>query len=270
MPSLLQRIWSTSPASLTRAVCRRVRNMRAGEAWHEIAGGPARGLRMLLPTPLDSGTAELVNGTFDRFFYEAIGRHRALKGARCWDIGANIGYHTLALAAQGAHVVAFEPGKANVERLRLHVDRNPEVAQRIKVLPLAVADRDGEVSFKESSDMTGASSGSHLSDASPPLGAAVYAGFNECVVPALTMDTLVLKQGEPPPELIKIDVEGAEHLVLKGGMQMLTRHKPLLLVEVHHICVMLALSEILISLGYHINVVDREHASPSRCFIMAR
>ncbi|MBE0545010.1 MAG: FkbM family methyltransferase [Verrucomicrobia bacterium] len=270
MPSFFERIWNSSPASLTRALQRRVRNLRAGEAWHEIAGGPARGLRMLLPTPLDSGTAELVNGTFDQFFYETIGRHRALKGARCWDIGANIGYHTLALAAQGAHVVAFEPGKANVERLQLHVDHNPEVAQRIKVLPVAVADRDGEVSFKVSSDRTGASSGSHLSDASPPLGAAVYAAFDECVVTALTMDTLVQMQGEPPPDIIKLDVEGAEHLVLKGGMQMLARHKPLLLVEVHHICVMLSLTEILLALGYKMSVLDRDHASPSRCFIMAR
>lgn len=270
MPSLLQRIWNTSPATFTRALRRRVRKLRAGEAWHEITGGPARGLRMLLPVPLELWAAEMVNGSFDDFLYETIGRHHALKGARCWDIGANIGYHTLALAAQGAHVVAFEPGKANVERLQLHVDRNPEVAQRIKVLPVAVADRDGEVSFKESSDMTGASSGSHLSDASPPLGAAVYAGFDECIVPALTMDTLVQKQGEPPPDIIKLDVEGAEHLVLKGGTEMLARHKPLLLVEVHHICVMLSLTEILLALGYQISVLDRDHASPSRCFIMAR
>ncbi|MCW5551261.1 MAG: FkbM family methyltransferase [Verrucomicrobiae bacterium] len=270
MPSLFERIWNSSPASLTRALQRRVRNLRAGEAWHEIAAGPARGRRMLLPTPLDSGTAELANGTFDQFLYEAIAGQRDLSGARCWDIGANIGYHSLALASQGAQVAAFEPGKANLARLKLHLEQNPEIAPRIKVFPVAVADRDGTVSFRESSDMTGASSGSHLSEAMPPLGAAVYAGFVECAVPAVTLDSLVTKQGEPPPDIVKIDVEGAEHLVLKGGMQMLARHKPLLLVEVHHICVMLSLTEILLALGYHISVLDRDHASPSRCFIMAR
>lgn len=270
MPSLIERIWNSSPASLTRALHRRVRNLRAGEAWHEIADGPARGRHMLLPTPLNSGTAELVNGTFDQFLYEAIARQRGLTGARCWDIGANIGYHSLALANQGAQVAAFEPGKANLARLELHRQRNPEIAQRIKVFPVAVADHDGTVSFRESSDMTGASSGSHLSEAIPPLGAAAYAGFVERVVSAVTLDSLVTKQGEPPPDIIKIDVEGAEHLVLKGGMQMLAQHKPLLLVEVHHICVMLSLAEILLALGYQISVLDRDHASPSRCFIMAR
>ena len=65
-----------------------------------------------------------------------------------------------------------------------------------------------------------------------------------------------------------MDVEGAEALALEGGRRMLAKHKPLLLIEVHHICVMLSLARLLTELGYRLELLDQEHASPSRCFIL--
>lgn len=270
MASLINRLWNTSPASLTRAVHRRLRTLRAGEEWRAIQGGPAQGARMKLPLPAEPWVEEVIAGTFDRFLHEALRRHRSLAGARCWDIGANIGYHSLAFAAQGANVVAFEPNGTNADRLQLHIDHNKQLADRIKVQRLAVADRDGELRFVASGDLKGASSGSHLSEATPPLGSESYATFHECVVPAVTLDTLIEQRGEAVPDVIKLDVEGAEHLVLQGGRRMLARHHPLLLVEVHHICVMQSLTETLLGAGYQIEFLDRENATPSRCFILAR
>lgn len=270
MATLIERIWNTSPGSLTRAIRRRVRRLRAGEKWHEIQGGPAQGANMLLPVPLEPWAKETLAGEFDSFLYAAIKCLRPLAGACCWDIGANIGYHSLAFASQGANVIAFEPNETNANRFQLHLEKNPALAPRIKLNRMAVADRDGEMSFVESGDLEGASSGSHLSDATPPLGAAVYAAFHQSVVSAVMIDTLIEQRGVPAPDVIKIDVEGAEHLVLRGGRRMLGRRKPLLLVEVHHICVMLPVAEFLLSAGYQIEVIDRENATPSRCFIVAK
>jgi len=268
MPSMIDRVWNTSPASLTHAIRRRLKRLRAGESWHEMTAGPARGVKLILPEPLPDWAQEMIAGTYDQFLYDAIARKRKLSGATCWDIGANIGYHTHAFATQGAQVVSFEPNAANIARLREHLDKNSEAAKRVRVVAAAVADRDGELEFVQSADVSAQSSGSHLASASPPEQAAVYARFERRTVPAVTMDTLVEKQGEKPPHIIKIDVEGAEHLVLEGGRRMLAKHKPLLLVEVHHICVMLSLTRLLTELGYKLEVLDQQHASPSRCFVI--
>jgi len=199
------------------AVRRRLRRLHEEEEWKRIVGGPAAGAELLLPVPLQGSRREMVDGVFDNFLYEAVARHRKLPGSLCWDIGAHFGYHSLAFAAQGAEVVAFEPGSANVARLRQHLERNPELARRIRVMPVAVADRDGEMTFVESGDMKGASTGSHLAEAMPPLEASIYANFERHTVSTVSLDTVVEKQGEPPPDIIKIDVEGAEHLVLEGA-----------------------------------------------------
>ena len=269
MPSLLERFWNSSPASLSVAIRRRVRRLREGEEWHRITAGPAAGAELRVPVPLDSWALEMVNGSFDRFLYEAIARHRKLSGARCWDIGAHVGYHALAFATQGAQVVAFEPGGANAARFRQHLERNPGLAERIRLRQTAVADRDGEMPFMECGDLRGNSTGSHLTEATPPLRAEVYVNFQQQTVPTVTIDTLIQKQGEPPPDIIKLDVEGAEHLVVRGGRVALARHKPLLLVEVHHISVMFEFVQLLVALGYRLELLDREHAEPSRCFVCA-
>jgi hypothetical protein len=53
----------------------------------------------------------------------------------------------------------------------------------------------------------------------------------EITVPTLRLDTLL--RHFPPPDLIKIDVEGAEALVLRGCEQVLEDSRPILVVEVH-------------------------------------
>jgi hypothetical protein len=52
-------------------------------------------------------------------------------------------------------------------------------------------------------------------------------------VPAVTLDDFVAA-GDPPPQLVKIDVEGGEYEVLLGGKELFANQRPLLIVEVHH------------------------------------
>lgn len=269
MPSLIKRGWNSSPASWARAIQRRLQNSRRKDRWHRVTAGPAAGVELLLPTPLEPWAREMVAGTFDDFFYAALSERRPLDGARCWDIGAHLGYHALAFATQGASVVAFEPAAANLVRLRQHLERNAKLAQRIRLVSAAVADRDGELTFRQNDELAGVSAGSHLTDAAVPLPAEAYAHFQEVTVPAIQLDTFLRRADEPAPDVIKIDVEGAELRVLEGGRRLLAEHRPLLLMEIHHICQMFGVQKLLHSLGYQLSILDETRATPSRCFLLA-
>jgi FkbM family methyltransferase len=155
-----------------------------------------------------------------------------------------------------------------VKQLELNVQRNTRLAERIRHLAVAVSDADGEISFKQSDDLSGESMGGHVGQALPPLEAAAYARFRETVVPTVRIETL-LRRGEHAPDIIKIDVEGAEELVLRGGKQLLASHHPVLLMEIHHICLMFGIQKLLPEWGYTTRLLDQAHASPSRCFIIA-
>jgi hypothetical protein len=39
--------------------------------------------------------------------------------------------------------------------------------------------------------------------------------------------------------------------------------------EIHHICLMYSVQNFLNQRGYSIRILDQEHASPSRCFVIA-
>ncbi|HEY0350590.1 MAG TPA: FkbM family methyltransferase [Gemmatimonadales bacterium] len=141
-------------------------------------------------------------------------------GMTVFDIGANIGYYTaLAAAAVGEHgrVYAFEPDPRNLEVLR----RNSAQARGapIIVVPAAVGERDGTSSlFLNPAD----SSINSLARANADvLGSGNSA--HDVTVPAVTLDA-VARQEAIQPDVIKIDVQGAEMLVFAGAQQVLSRH----------------------------------------------
>jgi hypothetical protein len=169
MRSVATKLWEASPAKVARMFRFLLREWRQRPGWFEIQGGPAAGAQLFLPNSNEGAWREIVTGSFDSFFYAALKDYRDLKGTLCWDVGANIGYHSLGFAAQGARVLAFEPNHAMAQRLRVHLEKNTTLAKKIRLLPLALSDRDGEVSFLHRDELDGASSSSHLADAVPPL-----------------------------------------------------------------------------------------------------
>lgn len=138
------------------------------------------------------------------------------------DVGANVGYFTLVAAhlvgpTGGVH--AFEPSPQVCPWLRVNARLNP--ALNICVHQRAVADRGGGVRFHAAPcDRTGYSS---LRD----LGAET-AGVT--TVEAVALDDLLDEL--PPVRLVKIDVEGAEWLVLQGMRRLLERDRPHLVCEI--------------------------------------
>ena len=255
-------------AGLDPAIQRRIRERLDKPAWFAIQAGPAAGAWIFLSGTSEGGWDPFVAGTHDAFIFDAILKRKNLRDAVCWDIGAHFGYHSLAFSSLGAQVLAFEPNAHNAARLQSHLQRNPNLGRSIRHLTVAVSDQDGEMLFVQSADMKGGSSGSHLAAGLPPLNPSVYAGNERLMVSTVRMDSLI-DRGERVPDIIKIDVEGSEVLVVSGGLKLLAKNKPILLIEVHHICLMLELQQLLLPLGYSVRLVDRQNASPSRCFIMA-
>jgi FkbM family methyltransferase len=140
------------------------------------------------------------------------------RGSIAFDIGANVGYHTLMLAqlvgTEGT-CYAFEPNSENCRLILLGAEQNQFV--NIKLMPIALSDRPGWAYF---SRHVGSNGGFATRDAELGDGRGV-------VVPVFMLDDLQL----PPPDLIKVDVEGAEYRVLKGAEKSIGRDRPIIISE---------------------------------------
>ena len=139
-----------------------------------------------------------------------------------YDIGANYGYYSLLLAQAADSVHAFEP----VSRTRAHLSsalaRNQ--VRNAVVYPVALSDHVGSAKIR----LFNSSGNNSLYDVDRAL--TVRQTGTESV--ALdTLDRHVYEVGLPPPGLIKMDVEGAELFVLRGGRRTLREHHPVLTAE---------------------------------------
>lgn len=141
-----------------------------------------------------------------------------------YDVGANVGVYALALAtgAPDRHVVAFEPSPPALDRLRANRRLN-DPAGRIDVRPHGLGDATGERPFYVSTYPQL----SAFDRESARRWEADVAAVVE--VPVRRLDDVA----GPPPDVCKVDVEGAAPAVLRGGRETLARHRPALFVEVH-------------------------------------
>lgn len=131
------------------------------------------------------------------------------EGAVVWDIGANFGLYALVAAERvgpGGAVMAVEPSPRARALLEGNVNRNP-LGAPIRILPFAVAGRDGRAAFHDAVE----TAFSGLSDTHRSTIASVIE------VDVRRLDTLWRETGERPIDLLKIDVEGHEGDVLAGG-----------------------------------------------------
>ena len=136
------------------------------------------------------------------------------------DVGANIGFFALVASAKvGAKgsVIAFEPVSSICTALTANLELNRTT--NVTVHELALANRIGTVTINE-----GPRRNRGLSSLRTINGASA-----QRVVRVSTFDSLDVARQKI--RLIKIDVEGAEQLVLEGMMATLRKHRPHLIVE---------------------------------------
>lgn len=147
-------------------------------------------------------------------------------GMVVYDVGANVGFFTVIaarLCCPEGHVVAFEPLPENFERIRHNVALNN--FQNVMVCCEALSDTDGKALFQVSAEPTWGNLVGVGKDIDQKTGT--------IEVNVSRLDLLVQTDELPVPDLIKIDVEGAEAQVLRGAEDTLRRTRPLLLVELH-------------------------------------
>ena len=167
------------------------------------------------------------------------------------DIGANVGSHTLPLArlvGNNGRVVAFEPTAFAYRKLIVNIGLNPELSPRI--IPrqaMLVADSRSRLlpglfsswPLENSGDLHEEHKG-RLMDTS---GASVE-----------TIDDAVDRLNLSRIDFLKIDVDGYEYPVLKGGLQTLKIHKPSIIMEFAPYLIKLEefcdMVDLLLELGY--------------------
>jgi FkbM family methyltransferase len=141
------------------------------------------------------------------------------------DVGAHIGSWSLYFALRGHHVHAFE---AHPE-LAGFVQRGAElnhVGDQVTVEACAISDYNGSAIWRNPVNSESGGGGSIVCD---------YRGstLEHLTVPVRTLDSFGFERfGDRRVGLLKIDVEGAESLVLAGAQGLLRQHQPILLFEV--------------------------------------
>ena len=139
-------------------------------------------------------------------------------GSTFWDIGANVGLYSLAFSrAAGAagKVIAFEPAPQNVAALKRHLELN-EIAN-VEVVTAAVGEKPGTLKLAAGEF----NSEFHVSEK------------GDVEVAAVTLDGWRAERNAAPPAVVKIDVEGFEAEVLRGGEKTFWENGPTIFLAIH-------------------------------------
>jgi FkbM family methyltransferase len=190
-----------------------------------IASGLGKGLNLLvLPETPKSYWLGTHEPDMQKLLRESIKR-----GMTVYDCGANIGYFSVIFArlvGPTGHVFAFEPSPDSLGCLRAAVTLNNY--QHLTVIPQAVWHKREVLRFAR-----GAHNQSLVSDhVEGVLGESAAEG--NCVeISATSLDEFVYAERHPPPDFIKIDVEGSEGKAVTGALRLISEHRPTLLLEIH-------------------------------------
>jgi FkbM family methyltransferase len=144
-------------------------------------------------------------------------------GMVLYDIGAHYGLFTLAALHWGgyqARAIAVDPSRAALEVFDANV-RLVSAGARVERLCAAAGAQEGETAL-----LSGGAGAWHM------MTAAGTGRSDAVTVPLLTLDGLTARYGVTPTH-VKIDVEGEEEAVLRGGEGLLTRSRPIVFLELH-------------------------------------
>ncbi len=178
-----------------------------------ILSGSCKGMKWIA----GSGVQGCWLGTYESEMQNLIER-RVSPGMVAYDIGAQAGIYTLLFSRRvgiEGRVYAFEPFYKNVANLMRHVEVNR--LENVRVIQAAVYDRGSVVPFQiHASCFMGSVS---------PADSAFH-------VAACSLDDFIA-QGNPEPDVVKLDVEGGESAVLRGAEKLLKKRKTTWVVSTH-------------------------------------
>lgn len=140
-------------------------------------------------------------------------------GSVLWDVGANIGLYSIyAAMARKCKVFAFEPSVFNLELLARNIALN-NLHETVCIVPIALSDKIGSSMFKMSNIEWGGAL-STFGQSFNQDGEELRQVF-EYQTLGLSMDDARVFLKIPQPQYLKMDVDGIEHFILRGGMNAL-------------------------------------------------
>ena len=150
------------------------------------------------------------------------------EGEVFWDIGANVGLYSIYAAKYSkSKVYSFEPSVFNLEILARNIHVN-NLQNLITIVPLPLTNKLGIQKFKMS-NITWGGALSTFGENFDQWGDKLDTSTFEYSFPGIAMDDAEKILNIEPPDFLKIDVDGIEHLILEGGVEVLKSVKSILL-----------------------------------------
>jgi FkbM family methyltransferase len=210
-----------------------VRRVRRGYRTEINGEGPLEGMRLRVPWELKAAYA---GGKYEQDVAAALER-LVRPGWACADVGAHIGYFTLALArlvGETGRVISFEASPANEKALEANIALN-RLEGRVESRLAAVVEqshgtvplypgRSGSAEWTTSSEWTTSLDFASRKDEQPT-------SREPLMVPTVALDD-VFPAGTQL-QLVKMDIEGAEARALRGMARILREMKPIIVLEFH-------------------------------------
>jgi FkbM family methyltransferase len=215
---------------------------------YPVLQGPLRGARFVLGSLAGEGGGASV-------YFGAVEREQTTSlvatlrpGNVFFDIGANVGYYSILgsrLVGPRGRVIALEPAVRNIALLYQHITINRTA--NVRIVPAACADRLSIARFSGGENFaTG-----HISESDA----------GGAIVPTITVDALTKIIGLP--DVIKIDVEGAEADVLRGASETFACSAPVIYLSVHSSDLRSRCLALLATLGYVASPLRTDEPEPT-------
>ena len=202
-------------------ITRKLSAMTRVDIFSTIYRGQLRGYKFLANTSDDYFTTEYEHDCFTYVTNEI----KKKPGSVIYDLGANLGYFSLLCSSYGndLKIFAFEPIPENMRILCRHLLINN--INNVVPVNLAISDHMGMIDF----------SADNQSVSYTYKQASSYYGNRQLKIKVgiVSLDSLGSHFGFPDPDIIKIDVEGAEFDVLSGGADLINRCRPRILLSTH-------------------------------------
>jgi|WetSurSiteA1Bulk_404760.scaffolds.fasta_scaffold21046_2 FkbM family methyltransferase len=164
---------------------------------------------------------EMLTGCYEWQTIQIINRF-VKSGNVCFDVGANVGPLSFALAKRvipDGRVYSFEPGSFLFRRLVSNVHLNPAYENLLLPFELGFSDRKETRQWNEDSQNRG-NAGFLFQQPNRPES-----------IQLIPLDDFAEEQRLQKLNFIKMDVEGMEYEVIKGGLRTIEKHKPILYYE---------------------------------------
>ena len=222
---------------------------------YPVLRGPLKGVRFILGSAAGEGGGASVYLNLVELEQTKRFVNLLHSGQVLFDIGANVGYYTLLgskLVGASGKVLAFEPVVRNLFYLYQHTVLNK--AENVMIVPAACSNHLAVANFALGDNCA-------LGHFESKDNSGEYQSKDNVIVPTVTVDEVV-RCTNVLPDVLKIDVEGAELQVLEGARDTLIKKKPFIFLSVHSGKLRAVCQDYLTEMNYIFETLDGDDHGP--------